>query len=153
MDVLALPSFREGFPIVPLEAAAAQIPTVTFKATGSVDAVIDGVTGIVVPLGDVNSLARALQRYLENDLLRFEHGRAGRKRALLHFRSEAVWESLYAEYSLLLKEKSRMLFNKLISARVSPEAQASKLEGADLSRRANSQNPGPRINGDLENVP
>jgi hypothetical protein len=71
----------------------------------------------------------------------------------LHFRSEAVWESLYAEYSLLLKEKSRMLFNKLISARVSPEAQASKLEGADLSRRTNSQNPGPRINGDLENVP
>jgi glycosyltransferase involved in cell wall biosynthesis len=152
MDVLALPSFREGFPIVPLEAAAAQVPTVTFKATGSVDAVSDGVTGIVVPLGDVNSLARALQRYLENDPLRFEHGRAGRERALLHFRSEAVWESLYAEYSLLLKEKNRMLFNKLISAGVSPEAQASRLEEADLSRRTNSQNPGPRMNGDLENV-
>lgn len=123
MDVLAFPSYREGFPIVPLEAAAALVPTVSFKATGSVDAVCDGVTGTIVPLGDVGSFARALQRYLSNDLLRREHGRAGRERILRYFRSETIWSSLYEEYACLLKAKNRKLFQELMD-----------LQGVDVER-------------------
>jgi glycosyltransferase involved in cell wall biosynthesis len=116
MDVLALPSYREGFPTVLLEAAAAQVPIVAFKATGSVDAVSDGVTGTLVPIGDVGSLARALQRYLSDDFLKREHGQAGRERVLRHFRPDLIWELLYAEYARLLKTRNGVLFQRLVDS-------------------------------------
>jgi glycosyltransferase involved in cell wall biosynthesis len=114
MDVLAFPSYREGHGTVPLEAAAAQVPTVAFKATGSVDSVCDGVTGTLVPLGDVGSLARAVKRYLTDDLLRRKHGQAARGRVLRHFRPEMIWELLYGEYARLLKIRDRVSFQRLM---------------------------------------
>jgi glycosyltransferase involved in cell wall biosynthesis len=105
MDVLAFPSYREGHGTALLEAAAAQIPTVAFKATGSVDAVRDGVTGTIVPLGDVDSFARALKSYLSDDLLRLKHGYAGHEYVRCQFRPKIVWESLYTEYSRLLQTR------------------------------------------------
>jgi glycosyltransferase involved in cell wall biosynthesis len=116
MDVFAFPSYREGFPTVLLEAAAAQVPIVAFKATGSVDAVSDGVTGTLVPLGDVGSLARALQRYLSDDFLKREHSQAGRERVLRHFRPDMIWESLYAEYARLLKTTNGVLFQRFVDS-------------------------------------
>ena len=83
-----------------------------FEATGTVDAVCDGVTGTIVPLGDVASFACALERYLSNDLLRREHGEAGRKYVLRHFSPEIVNGAIYGEYVRLLKARSRALLGK-----------------------------------------
>jgi glycosyltransferase involved in cell wall biosynthesis len=114
MDVLALPSYREGSPNVLLEAGAAQVPTVAFKATGSVNAVCDGVTGTLVPLGDVDAFARALQRYLRDDFLRRKHGQAGRERVLRDFRPEMIWKLLHGEYARLLGSEDRVLSRSLV---------------------------------------
>ena len=91
MSVLAFPSRREGFPNVPLEAASAGVPTVGLAVTGTVDAVVDGETGLLVPPGDADALARALIRLLKDDALRRRMGEAGRERATEKFANERVW--------------------------------------------------------------
>lgn len=58
MDSLVLMSLREGFPNVVLEAGAMGVPAVVSDATGAVDSVIDGRTGVVVPVGDYVKLSR-----------------------------------------------------------------------------------------------
>jgi glycosyltransferase involved in cell wall biosynthesis len=106
MDVVVLPTHREGFPNVPLEAAAMELPVVATRVPGCVDAVDDGRTGTLVPSGDHRALARALHRYLVDPGRRRRHGAAGRARVLDRFRPEAVWAALHAEYLRLLRERA-----------------------------------------------
>jgi glycosyltransferase involved in cell wall biosynthesis len=102
MDVVALPTYREGFPNVALEAAAMRLPIVATSVPGCVDAVRDGVTGTLVPARDVEALTEALHLYLSAPSLRASHGEAGRRRVLAEFRREAIWEAIAAEYRDLL---------------------------------------------------
>jgi glycosyltransferase involved in cell wall biosynthesis len=106
MDVLAFPSHREGLPTVAIEAAAMEVPVVGFRATGVVDAVDDGVTGTLVPPGDVDAFAAAVVRYLDHPQLRHEHGMAGRQRVLKRFRPERIWQAWRELYVQLLSERN-----------------------------------------------
>lgn len=105
MDLLVFPSYREGFPNVPLEAAAMGLPVVATRIPGCVDAVADGETGTLVPSRDAAALAGAVRTYLASPALRAEHGGRGRERALRDFAQEAIWAALHAEYLRLLLER------------------------------------------------
>ncbi len=102
MDVVVLPSHREGFGMVLLEAAAMGLPTVATRIAGCVDAVADGVTGTLAPPHDPSALAQAIRAYLDSPGLRKLHGTAGRERALQDFRQEELWQATHAEYVRLL---------------------------------------------------
>ena len=102
MDLLALPSHREGFPTVVLEAAAAGKPVVGTRATGVVDAVVHGETGLLTPVGDVAALTRALARLLDDPALADRLGQAARERATRHFQPAALWQAVADFYNELL---------------------------------------------------
>lgn len=90
MSVHVLPSRREGFPNVVLEAAAMGLPTVTTDATGAVDSVIDTVTGLLVPRDDAIALADAILRLVSDPRLARRLGRQGRDWVEAEFQPERV---------------------------------------------------------------
>ena len=105
MDVLALPTRREGFPTVVLEAHAAEKAVVAYRATGTVDAVVDGVNGILVPQGDVVALEESLERLISNRELAQAMGRNGRARVEGEFQPMRIWSELANTYVRLLGER------------------------------------------------
>jgi glycosyltransferase involved in cell wall biosynthesis len=80
-DVLALPSYSEGFPTVLAEAMDAGLPIVTTGIRGAVDHLAEGRNALFVPPGQVDLLAAALHRILTDDDLRREMSTANRERA------------------------------------------------------------------------
>ena len=94
MDALCLPTLREGFPNVVLEAGAAGLPVVATAATGAVDSVLDGCTGYLIPIGDDAALVERLNRLAANRNLADALGAAGRQRVEEHFRQEQIWEGI-----------------------------------------------------------
>jgi glycosyltransferase involved in cell wall biosynthesis len=106
MKVFAFPSYREGFPNSPLEASLSGVPTVGFKATGVVDAIQDGITGKIVPLGDVNGLANEMLKLLADEAYCRQIGDAAKARALAEFQPQQVWTKWHRFYQELLQESS-----------------------------------------------
>ena len=103
MDVMVLPTWREGFPNVVLEAAATGIPVVTTISTGSRDAVIPEVTGLLVPAGYPEAIAESVLRLLRNPDDRLRMGRAARAWVLERFVNERVLGQTVGFYRNLLE--------------------------------------------------
>ncbi len=92
-DVFVLPSFAEGVPVVLMEAMASGVPVVTTRVAGVSELVEDGVSGFVVPPGDVEALTRAIDTLFADAALRERFGAAGRRMVEREFDvgREAVW--------------------------------------------------------------
>jgi len=109
MDVFALPTYREGFPVVSIEAQACGVPVVTTTATGAIDSIVDGVTGFLVPVGNAQALAARIDQLLRDPPLRAHMGQSGRALAVREFRQEVVGQALLDEYRRLLRSKGLAL--------------------------------------------
>jgi glycosyltransferase involved in cell wall biosynthesis len=106
MDLVVLPTYREGFPNVPLEAAAMRLPVIATRVPGCTDAVADGKTGLLVEPRDAESLAEAMRVYLKDGERRRTDGEAGRALVLEHFAQEAIWAELFEEYHWQLRMRA-----------------------------------------------
>ncbi len=107
MDVLCLPTLREGFPNVVLEAAASGIPAVTTNATGAIDSVIDGQTGLIAQAGSGESLADALAAIITDAGSRTRMGIAARERVEREFDRRVVFDRIEAFYRSQLSAARR----------------------------------------------
>ena len=105
MDILTLPTYREGLPNVVLEAGSMELPVVATRIPGCVDAVLHDITGTLIAPRDAAALADAVRTYLRNPTLRRMHGQAGRERVLREFRREVIWQATYEEYGRLMMER------------------------------------------------
>jgi D-inositol-3-phosphate glycosyltransferase len=107
-DALVLPSYYESFGMVALEAMACGTPVIASRVGGLPTTVRDGVTGFLVPEGDVAALAARLDRVLDDADLRWRIGREGVRWAVQH-RWPCVAEAVCREYAALRPRAVRHL--------------------------------------------
>ncbi|MHB1236567.1 MAG: glycosyltransferase family 4 protein [Gallionella sp.] len=106
-DIYCLPSYREGFGMTIIEAAACAVPTVATRIYGITDAVAEGKTGLLYPVGDVAALTQNLLKLIAEKDLRKQMGNAARQRALELFPSEKIIRETMMMYDGLLEESRR----------------------------------------------
>jgi glycosyltransferase involved in cell wall biosynthesis len=100
LDIFAMPSTWEGFGVSAVEAAAMRLPAVASNIHGIPDVVLNGVTGLLVPAGDVAALGGAIERLVADPALRQRMGEAARAYIQREYRwqdNAALMERLYAD--------------------------------------------------------
>lgn len=102
-DVFVLPSLREGFGLVLLEAMSRRLPIVASHVGAIPEIVIDGETGILVEPRNVDELAKAMTRLLNDRALRKYMGLLGAARLEEHFSVERMVDGTIAVYEQVLK--------------------------------------------------
>jgi len=102
MDVLVLPSYREGFPRTPMEASAMGVPTMVTDIRGCRETVDHGENGLLFPVADADTLAQSLITLLRDDERRAQMGETGRRIAEDRFDEQKVFERVLSEYERLL---------------------------------------------------
>jgi glycosyltransferase involved in cell wall biosynthesis len=93
IDILVLPSYREGMPTVVMEASSMAKPVITTRATGCIDSIKENQTGIFVN-HSADSIAEAILYYFQNPDIRKIHGQNGRSFVLSNFKRELIWDQL-----------------------------------------------------------
>lgn len=102
-DFLVLPSYREGFGSVVIEAAACAIPAIVTRIYGLKDAVQEGKTGAFVPPGDPEALARAMLFFYQRPAQRRAMGWAAQRRVRRDFEQGAVVRAIVRHHAKALR--------------------------------------------------
>lgn len=93
MDIFILPSYREGFPTVVLEASAMELPVITTKKTGCIDSILENETGMFIDIIP-EEISNMISHYIEDPALRKAHGKNGRRFVKQNYDQTILWEFL-----------------------------------------------------------
>lgn len=104
-DVLVLPSYREGFGMVLIEAGAMNLPCITTDVTGCNEIIIDGENGLLVPPKDENALSGAMKHFLNNPTDVERMALNARKLITERYEQQVVWNALLKEYKRMVGER------------------------------------------------
>lgn len=96
--IVCLPSYREGFPKILLEAMSCGLPCITTDVPGCREAVRDGDNGLLVPVRDAAALAGAIRKLLDEPTRRLRMGRRGRERVLTEFAEGHIIQATLSLY-------------------------------------------------------
>lgn len=102
-DVFVLPSLKEGFPMVLLEAMAASIPVIATDVGGNKELVLNGETGLVIPPNNANALQEAIMKLHDFPDLAKTMGKNGERRVQEGFTFDMMINKYEKVYASLLK--------------------------------------------------
>lgn len=97
-NVLAFPSYREGFPNVVMQAGAMELPSIVTNINGCNEIIKEGVNGLIIPPKDENELYLAMLNIIENPSKQKELANASRKMICDNYQRQVIWEALLQEY-------------------------------------------------------
>ena len=100
-SILCLPSYREGFGSIVIDAAALGITTVGYEIPGLVDSVVKDLTGKLVECGDMNAFVKEIEYFISNPNVLIEYSRRSREIAVSYFDADLLNEALYKVYRSL----------------------------------------------------
>jgi glycosyltransferase involved in cell wall biosynthesis len=112
-DVLCLPSYREGFGSIVVDAAAIGVPTIGSNIPGLADSVIDMQTGMLFPAGNLNELVKLMLAFIEDSELRQRMGNCAKTRVNEYFTADRLYEAL-KEFYLKCAMTNRGVSKKLV---------------------------------------
>lgn len=95
-DMLVLPSFAEGVPVVLMEAMASRLPVIASRVAGIPELVEHGASGLLLPPGDVEALAAGIEALLSNPGLCKRMGELGRTKVNAAFNVDIEARKLWA---------------------------------------------------------
>ena len=105
-DIVCLPSYREGFSTVVLEAGACGVPVLASRIYGTEDTLIDGITGRYLPALDPGAWANAIVELAADPARREQMGRAGRSHVLERYREERLVAEMWKFYESALESQT-----------------------------------------------
>lgn len=97
-DVLCLPSYREGFGSIVIDAAAMGVPTIGSRIPGLTDSVVDQQTGMLFPAGNLNELVKLMLAFIENPQMRQTMGACAKARVEEFFTADRLYAALKEFY-------------------------------------------------------
>lgn len=104
MDVFVLPSYREGFGTVVIEAEAMGVPVIVSDIPGPVNAILKDKTGLVVPKGEVEPLYQSIEKLAKDEICREKMGEEAAIFASGHFNQEELWKHILADRTELIRQ-------------------------------------------------
>ena len=104
MDIYLLPSYREGFGSVVIEAEAMGLPVIVSDIPGPTDAMLPGETGLVVPVKNVDALVAAMETLLQSEETRAAMGEKGREFAVKRFDQRILCDKIMEDRKQLLEK-------------------------------------------------
>jgi len=97
-DVLCLPSYREGFGSIVIDAAAMGVPTIGSRIPGLTDSIVDNETGLLFPAGDIDELVNLMKDFIDKPEMRKVMGENAKVRVDEFFTADRLYESLKQFY-------------------------------------------------------
>lgn len=97
-DILCLPSYREGFGSIVIDAGAMGVPAIASCIPGLIDAVIDGQTGVLFPVGDQDQLVRIMHAFVDDPLMCHAMGGRAKARVEEFFTADHLYVALKEFY-------------------------------------------------------
>lgn len=96
MDVFILPTYREGFPTVSLEASSMKLPVLISKATGCEESIVENKTGIFIK-NNPQDIAEKIEYYIQNPEMKIIHGLKGREFVRGNFEETKIWDIIHEQ--------------------------------------------------------
>ena len=106
-DILAFPSYREGFPNVVMQAGAMGLPAIVTNINGCNEIITDGVNGIIIPVKDKTQLYKAMETLSLDDDLRMKLSSRSQEMICKNYERREFWQILLKEYKTLEQEISK----------------------------------------------
>jgi glycosyltransferase involved in cell wall biosynthesis len=107
-QALAFPSYREGFPNVPMQAGCFNLPAIVTDINGCNEIIEDGKNGLIIPTKNVPGLYRAMERLLTDPALYLTLQSNARQTIVDRYEQKYLWELLLKEYHDQLKKHATL---------------------------------------------